>query len=318
LILKFRVLSTSQYILKNKKYGKNMNSQQYESLIEGLKSKYNDKENIIKTFIEESFQPSEITYDRFMGVVENCNEVFYREVDLILNIINLDSEITKKSEEEIKNRLNMLKSLVDKIEELALELVISSSSSYEKSSEELGNLLSDMQNLILSVRDYEIKKPNVSKIKSKNTTDKKQEKEKIETRSPEEILKYRQVDELLKEEEILRLVQISYFKFDDHNEPNTALLTDEEILKYARNSHTASRIRLRNGIGDNSDKIKIHGYTVLGVWVFWGFFVGMFFIILGGTIFGILGAIIGLLLTVGVSTFVTIYLLVLKNYEETS
>lgn len=60
-------------------------------------------------------------------------------------------------------------------------------------------------------------------------------------------------DETLKEKEIKRLTDSL-----GEEEPVKGILTDDEILKYAGRSKYASEIRLKRGIGDLSDKRKVH------------------------------------------------------------
>ncbi len=71
----------------------------------------------------------------------------------------------------------------------------------------------------------------------------------------------------LKEKEIQRLID-SLGK----EEPVQGILTDDEILKYAGNSKTASKIRLKRGIGNQSDKSKVNNintrYIILYVPIF--------------------------------------------------
>ena len=45
-------------------------------------------------------------------------------------------------------------------------------------------------------------------------------------------------------------------------EPKKGLLSDEEILNYAPNSNEASKVRLRLGKGDLSDKLLLYGLTI--------------------------------------------------------
>lgn len=50
-------------------------------------------------------------------------------------------------------------------------------------------------------------------------------------------------------------------------EPDTSILTDDEILEYAPNSKEASKIRLKRGVGSNSDVLLINNsiYWILGL-----------------------------------------------------
>jgi len=312
MILNEKIDELRLYTLTKNLLVKNMNSQQYESILNDLKKKYLEKEDIVKPIIKEIFPPPQMTYDRFMGEIGSCNKTFYSEADLILKLINIDPEISEKTENEIKNRLNALKSIIDKMSELSVELVVSSSSSYEKDGEnELNLLLKDMQELIASVDDYEI-----TKSKSKNIDNENSLKENSEIEKPKLDPKYEKIDQELKDNEIQRLIKIRSFPRDDESEPNTELLTDDEILRYATRSHTASRIRLKRGIGTMEDKTKIYGDNLLMLWGLLGSLGGVNGSFVGWVFAGVIGILIALIFTVGISALITIYLLVLKDYKE--
>ena len=57
----------------------------------------------------------------------------------------------------------------------------------------------------------------------------------------------------LKEKEIQRLINRNGW-----SNPKKGILTDDEILIYAENSYSAAEIRLKRGIGTQSDKALVH------------------------------------------------------------
>lgn len=67
----------------------------------------------------------------------------------------------------------------------------------------------------------------------------------------------------LREDEINRLIQ-----YGGSEEPIKGILTDDEILKYAGNSVSASRIRLKRGEGTFQDKENIHGDMLFVIEIF--------------------------------------------------
>lgn len=83
----------------------------------------------------------------------------------------------------------------------------------------------------------------------------------------------------LREKEIQRLI-------DEEGKANPikGILTDDEILKYAGDSCTASEIRLKRGIGTQSDKSFVHDDMYVGL--VWGgillFYIGVFSFFGGG------------------------------------
>ena len=64
----------------------------------------------------------------------------------------------------------------------------------------------------------------------------------------------------------------SFFSGNKYNlEPKKGILTDDEILKYAGESESASKIRLKRGIGSFSDKNRLHGNQLFWFWILSGF-----------------------------------------------
>ena len=125
----------------------------YEKEINNLKVLFNVKEEVVRELIEKRFEPPQITYDKFISSIDNCHKLFYAQSDAALNIINLAVEDTPRVQDEIKNKIDAMKTIINQIEDLTNELVINISSSNE-SEDEVKNLLDDMGNLIDSVKEY--------------------------------------------------------------------------------------------------------------------------------------------------------------------
>ncbi|WP_405307038.1 hypothetical protein [Methanobrevibacter sp.] len=125
----------------------------YEKEINNLKVLFNVKEEVVRELIEKRFEPPQITYDKFISSIDNCHKLFYAQSDAALNIINLAVEDTPRVQDEIKNKIDAMKTIINQIEDLTNELVINISSSNE-SEDEVKNLLDDMENLIDSVKEY--------------------------------------------------------------------------------------------------------------------------------------------------------------------
>lgn len=120
----------------------------------------------------------------------------------------------------------------------------------------------------------------------------------------------------MKEKEIKRLTESM-----GKEEPIKGILTDEEILKYAGESKTASRIRLKQGENDFQDKLNVYGNTLALIGAIALLPIGLCFIFgLVGIYFG--HAIIGSILTIigTISTIIyfafTAYFLLFKDYTE--
>jgi uncharacterized Zn finger protein (UPF0148 family) len=128
----------------------------YEKDINDLKAKYQSKEETAKKVISEYFPPPQLTYDRFIGEVDIWGEKFHKQVELALNIINLAPEYTSKVDEELKNRINILETIVKKMDELVVELAINlGNSSRDATVGEVNELITGMQNVIDSIKKYD-------------------------------------------------------------------------------------------------------------------------------------------------------------------
>ena len=126
----------------------------YALEVEELRDIFDEKEQTVRGLIEKRFKPPQITYDRFMTTIDKSHDLFYGEAEGALNIANLAVEDTPRVENEIENKIDTLKSIIDQIEDLTNELVINISSD-EKSHDDVKVLIDDMENLIDSVKEYE-------------------------------------------------------------------------------------------------------------------------------------------------------------------
>jgi hypothetical protein len=126
---------------------------EYESEINDLKVLFDVKESVVRDLIAKRFEPPQITYDRFISMVDKSHKMFYGQVDSATNIINLASDDSPRIHDELKNKIRNMKTIIDQIEELTNELVINISSE-KQSDEDVKILLDDMENLIGSVKEY--------------------------------------------------------------------------------------------------------------------------------------------------------------------
>ena len=125
----------------------------YEKEVKDLKVLFDVKEEIVRDLIKKRFEPPQITYDKFILAIDDCHKLFYSQIDATLDIIHMASEHTSRIDEEINNKINILKSIIDQLEDLTNELVINMNSD-DESDMEVKNLLDDMENLIGSVKEY--------------------------------------------------------------------------------------------------------------------------------------------------------------------
>ena len=125
----------------------------YKNEVNNLKVAFDVKEKVVRNLIEKRFQPPQITYDKFIATVDSCSKIFNTQADSCLNIIDLAVDDTPRIRQELDNKINIMKKIINQIEDLTNELVINISSD-SHSKDEVNVLLEDMENLIDSVKDY--------------------------------------------------------------------------------------------------------------------------------------------------------------------
>lgn len=127
--------------------------QEYKNEINNLHVLFDVKQEVVRGLIKKRFEPPQITYDKFIRTIDNAEKLFKTQEEAALNIINLAAEDTQRVREEINNKIEAMKTIINQIEDLTNELVINISSD-DEASEEVKNLLEDMENLTDSVKDY--------------------------------------------------------------------------------------------------------------------------------------------------------------------
>lgn len=125
----------------------------YENEIKNLKVAFEVKEKVVRNLIEKLFEPPQLTYDKFIATVDSCSKIFNNQADSSLEIIELAVDDTPGIRRELDNKINIMKRIINQIEDLTNELVINISSD-SHSKDEVDVLLEDMENLVDSVKDY--------------------------------------------------------------------------------------------------------------------------------------------------------------------
>lgn len=123
-----------------------------DSQMEILRKEFDAKESNVRDLIEKRFEPPQLTYTRFIGIVDKSKELFYREYESANNLIKLNEDDSPRINEEIESKKEILRSIIQKIDDLSNELVLSMDSSKDG---DVDNLIDDMENLIKSVKNYE-------------------------------------------------------------------------------------------------------------------------------------------------------------------
>ena len=125
---------------------------EYERQLDDLKNEYYKKDSRARELIEKKFEPPQMTYTKFISVVDSSTKLFNQEADNISNIIRLASEDSPRIESEIKSKFNTLNSISDKLDGLIDELVLSLDPA---GNDDVEGLLGDMENLIDSIKNYD-------------------------------------------------------------------------------------------------------------------------------------------------------------------
>ncbi len=92
--------------------------------INNLSEEFKTKENKASQLIEKRFKSSELTYDKFKSVLTSAHENFYIQRDSALEIIDLSSHKNEKLDSELSKRINALKSILEKVNQLIEALII--------------------------------------------------------------------------------------------------------------------------------------------------------------------------------------------------
>lgn len=124
----------------------------FEKEINNLKILFEVKEEGARDLIEKRFTPPQITYDKFISMIDKSHELFYNQSEKAMDIVNLAAEDTPRVRGEIQSKIQSMEMIITQIEELINELVININN--EDDDSDVKNLLDDMENLIDSVKDY--------------------------------------------------------------------------------------------------------------------------------------------------------------------
>lgn len=127
---------------------------QYRAQLNELKQEYELKEGRAKELIGKLFNTSKMSYNSFNSSLNNCNKLFYEQIGIAFSIIDLASSESLKLENELKSKIEVLKSIIEKLNDLIDELIIHISSNKDNS-DEINAVFEDMEKLIDSVRFYE-------------------------------------------------------------------------------------------------------------------------------------------------------------------
>ena len=127
----------------------------YEKQFNELEKIYPQKEKNTMELIEKRFAPPQLTYSRFKRVVDDSHETFYSQLNAGYSILELSTEYSTKVEDELKNKLLVLNSIIKGLDKLSEELVLNISQVDTESDDEIDNLFDEFKRATRSVSAYE-------------------------------------------------------------------------------------------------------------------------------------------------------------------
>lgn len=123
----------------------------YESKVREIERDYNSKQANARELVGKMFDPSHMSYSKFNNAIERSNQLFANQLKIAQRMMEMES--SESVNREIENKIKVLQTFVDKMEDLTNELVIQMSSN-EMDNDDINNLFKDMDDLIDSVKDY--------------------------------------------------------------------------------------------------------------------------------------------------------------------
>ena len=123
----------------------------YESKVKQIEKEYNSKQARASELVEKLFDPSHMSYSKFTAAIKRSNQLFANQLKITQKMMELDSsEVVNR---QLEDKIRVLNTFVDKMEELINELVIQLSSNKDDD-DDINALVKDMDDLIDSVKDY--------------------------------------------------------------------------------------------------------------------------------------------------------------------
>ena len=125
----------------------------YRRTIYKLEEEYALKEKRVRQLIEKKFEPPQMSYDKFISIVDSSTAIFNNQSNSAKLTMDSASEETYEITRELDSKIKVLKSIIDKLDDLIDEFVVNMEKS--KENEEIHDLLDEMERLINSVKEYD-------------------------------------------------------------------------------------------------------------------------------------------------------------------
>lgn len=120
-------------------------------VLKELKDLYDSKEKVVIKILQKKFDENEMSYKRFIFLIDKCHEMIYEEIKDAFNLISYTSYSPDYIEIIFKKHFEKIEKIIDKIDELMNNLVMNER---KNSTSEYKSLLEDMDSLNKSVYEY--------------------------------------------------------------------------------------------------------------------------------------------------------------------
>ena len=131
----------------------NVVSSKYDDKIEKIEQEYYFKEKKAREVVDKLFDPNHMAHEKFSSSINRSNQLFTNQLEVTKKMVGLNVDSNPAVEKEIDNKIGILETFIDKMDDLINELVIHLSSN-KKDNDDINSLFNDMDDLINSVKDY--------------------------------------------------------------------------------------------------------------------------------------------------------------------
>ena len=128
-----------------------INYQKEFFVLKELKDLYGSKEKVVIKILQKKFDENEMSYKRFIFLIDKCHEMIYNEIEDAFNLISYTSYSPDYIEIVFKKHFEKIEKIIEKIDELMNNLIMNER---KNSTSEYNSLLEDMDLLNKSVNDY--------------------------------------------------------------------------------------------------------------------------------------------------------------------
>lgn len=120
-------------------------------VLKELKDLYDSKEKVVIKILQRKFNENEMSYKRFILLIDKCHEMIYNELKYAFDLIAYTSYGPDYIEIVFKKHFEKIEKIIEKVDELMNNLIVNEK---KNSTSEYNSLLEDMDSLNKSVYEY--------------------------------------------------------------------------------------------------------------------------------------------------------------------